>query len=282
MLDAQVEISQRTLDSWAETIRALKVMSNVGESNNAAVAQAEANRLSVEATVLTLRQQISEQENSLATLVGMTAQPVNRSSLEGQTFPDSLMDGVPLNWLGNRPDIHQAEYNLQSAGFAIRVARAAFYPQVTLSGSLGWINTDGSVIVNPGKWLLNAIGSLVQPVFNRGRNKANFAVTQARQEEAKVALQRKLLDAGAEVNNALKQWQTAQNRLNADAAQIEQLRKAEKSTRLLMENSDLSSYLELLTAQQTLLQAELNQVQNVFYKIQGIINLYHAVGGGLQ
>lgn len=280
MLDAQLGISRRTLSSWSETIRALEVMKRVGESNEAAVAQAKANKMAVEASIETLQQQVREMENSLSSLVGRAPQNVDRTTLSGQSFPDTLSVGVPLQLLDNRPDIRQAEYNLQSAFYAMQVARGNFYPQVTLSGSLGWTNTDGASIVNPGKWLFNAIASLTQPLFDRGKLKANLEVAKAQQQEAQIAFQQKLIDAGAEVNNALLQWQTAKKRLAIDDRQIASLRDAVRSTRLLMEHSDNSSYLEVLTAQQTLLQAELTETQDTFNKIQGIINLYHALGGG--
>ncbi len=280
MLDSQLNISQRTLKSWEETLRTLEVMKKVGESTEAAVAQARANKMTVEGSIVTLGQQIREQENSLSVLLGLTPRHIERMTLAEQSFPDSLSVGVPLQLLDNRPDVRQAEYNLQSAYYATQVARAAFYPQVTLSGTFGWTNNSGAAIVNPGKWLANAIGSLTQPLFNKGRTVANLEIAKAQQEEAKVSFQQKLLQAGAEVNNALSQWQSAQKRLDIDSKQVTALRDAVRSTRLLLQHSSSASYLEVLTAQQTLLQSELTEVQDKFNKIQSIIRLYHAVGGG--
>lgn len=279
-LDAQLDISTRTLSNWEETLRTLEAQKRVGEANEAAVAQARASKLEVEGSVLTLRQQIREQENSLSVLIGTAPHAISRGLLAEQSFPEQLSVGMPLQMLDNRPDIRQAEYALQRAFYATGSARSAFYPQVTLSGTLGWTNTDGASIVNPGKWLWNAIGSLTQPLFNRGKTIANLRIAQAQQEEAATSFYQSLLQAGAEVNNALTQWQTAQQRLDIDSRQVEALRSAVSSTRMLQEHSDEKSYLELLTAQQTLLQAELAQQQDVFSKIQGIISLYHALGGG--
>lgn len=279
-LDAQLDISKKTLSSWDETIRTLEAQKKVGEANDAAVSQAKANRLSVDASILTLQQQVREQENSLSVLIGDKAHAINRGTLAGQFFPDSLSVGVPLQLLDNRPDIRQAEYNLQSAFYATNIARAAFYPQLTLSGTLGWTNNSGAAIVNPGKMLWNALASVTQPLFNRGTNRANLEIAKAQQEEALTSFQQSLLQAGAEVNNALTQWQTADKKLVVDNSQIEALRKTVESTRLLLRYSDDKSYLEVLTAQQSLLQAELTEKQDVFNKIQGVINLYHALGGG--
>lgn len=182
--------------------------------------------------------------------------------------------------LENRPDIGQAEYALQETFYSTNAARSAFYLSLTLSGTVGWTNNSGAAIVNPGNWLLNAIGSLVQPLFNRGRNIANLKIAEARQEEALIAFQQKLLEAGSEVNDALSQWQNAVQRLEVSARQIEALEGAVRSTRLLMTYSESSSYLEVLTAQQSLLSAQLTETQETFDKIQGIIKLYHALGGG--
>lgn len=279
-LDQQLSISQKSLEAWDEIIRTLEVRKTVGEGHQASIAQAKASRLEVENTVLSLSQQIKTQENSLCTLLGWTPRRIDRSELKSQIFPDDIAVGVPLQLLDNRPDIRQAEYALQSAFYSTNVARSAFYPSLTLSGTIGWTNNSGATIANPGNWLLNAIGSLVQPLFNRGRNVANLKIAKAQQEEALITFQQKLLEAGAEVNDALSQWQNAEQRLNVSARQIEALEDAVKSTRLLMTYSESSSYLEVLTAQQTLLSAQLTETQETFDKIQGVIKLYHALGRG--
>lgn len=282
MLDAQLDISRRTLESWEETLRTLQLQKQTGETTEAAVAQAQANMLAVESSILSLQKQIKAQENSLSVLLGSTAGKIERNTLSAQTFPDTLAIGVPLQLLERRPDIRQAEHSLQAAFYATNSAKAAFYPQLTLSGTLGWTNSDGSSIANPGKWLTNAIGQLTQPLFNRGKNIANRTIAEARQEEAAVAFQQKLLQAGTEVNDALTQWQTARSLLRIDSERISALKEAVRSTRLLLLHSGESSYLEVLTAQQALLQAELTETQDIFAKIQGVVNLYHALGGGTK
>lgn len=280
-LDEQLSISEQSLDAWDEIIRTLEVRKKVGEANEASVAQAKASRYEVENSILSLSQQLKTMENSLCVLLGWTPRTINRSDLKSQFFPDSLALGIPLQLLSNRPDIRQAEYALQTAFYSTNVARAAFYPSLTLGGTIGWTNNSGAAIVNPGNWLLNALGTLTYPLFNRGRNVANLKIAKARQEEALITFQRKLLDAGAEVNDALSQWQNARQRLIVSGRQIEALENAVRSTRLLMTYSDNSSYLEVLTAQQSLLAAQLAETQEKFDKIQGMIKLYHALGGGL-
>lgn len=279
-LDEEISISRLSLEAWNEIIRTLEARKKVGEANEASVAQAKGSRFEVENSILSLCRQQTEMENSLCTLLGWTPRTINRGLLRLQRFPDSLAIGIPLQLLANRPDIRQAEFALQSAFYATNVARAAFYPSLTLGGTIGWTNNSGDAIVNPGKWLLNALGSLTQPLFNRGRNIANLRIAEARQQEALTTFRQKLLDAGAQVNNALTQWQNARQRIEVSRQQIEALENAVRSTRLLMTHSDNGSYLEVLTAQQSLLSAQLNETQETFDEIQGIIKLYHALGGG--
>lgn len=279
-LDEQSAISRASLEAWDEIIRTLEVRKGVGEANEAAVAQARASRLEVESSILSLAGQIRTMENSMCSLLGWTPRAIERGELRSQVFPDTLAVGVPLRLLENRPDIRQAEYALQSAFYSTNAARAAFYPSLTLGGTAGWTNNAGAAIVNPGKWLFTALASLTQPLFAKGHNTANLRIAKARQEEALTTFRQKMLEAGAEVNDALSQWQTARERLKVSDRRIGELENAVRSTRLLMAHSDNGSYLEVLTAQQSLLAARLSATQETFDKIQGIIKLYHALGGG--
>lgn len=279
MLDRQLSINGRTLENWEKTVTTLEALKRAGKSNDAAVLQARANRMTLEASVLTIRKSIHDTENSLSVLLAMPPQAIERGKLEEQTFPEDLSVGVPVQLLAARPDVRQAEYNLAQAFYATAAARSAFYPGITLSGSAGWTNNGGGVILNPGSWLMNAVASLTQPLFNRGTNIANLKVAKAQQEEAALSFQQSILNAGKEVNDALIQWQTAQGRIDIGMQQIVTLQDAVRKTELLMRYSS-TNYLEVLTAQQSLLGAELTQVQDTFNKIQGVINLYHALGGG--
>lgn len=281
MLDKQLSITRETAKNWEENLRVMKALKRTGQRNDAAVAQAEANKLSADASVLNLERQIHELENSFSTLLGIVPQQIERGNLSDLNFNVELSVGVPLEMINNRPDVRQAEYSLAQAFYATNQARSAFYPQITLSGSAGWTNSSGAAIVNPGKWLLNAVGSLTQPVFNRGKNVAQLKIAKAQQEEAVLAFQQKILNAGADVNDALTQWQTAQKCLQIDKQQIELLESAVRSTQLLMRHGN-TNYLEVLTAQQTLLQARLTEVSDKYNEIQGVISLYHSLGGGID
>ncbi len=279
MLDKQYEISRSTAELWAENLRVMKALKEAGQTTEMAVAQIEASKLAVDASLLTMQQQITEMENSISSLLGDVPRQIERSTLDAQSFPDTLLVGVPLQLLQRRPDVRQSEAALAAAFYVTNQAYAAFYPSITLSGSAGWTNAAGALITNPGEWLLSAVGSLVQPLFNRGQNVANLKVAKAQQEEALLTFRQSLLDAGTEVNSALLQWQTARQRLKLDEQQIASLESAVRSSELLMLHSS-QNYLEVLTARQTLLDAELSAVADRFDEIQGVINLYHALGGG--
>lgn len=279
MLDKQLDISRRTAEIWAENLRVMKALKKAGQTTEMAVAQIEASKLSVDASLLSLEQQITEVEKSLSSLLGVVPQRIDRSTLDMQSFPDTLSVGVPLQLLQRRPDVRQSEAALAEAFYTTNRAYSAFYPAITLSGSAGWTNAAGAIISNPGEWLFSAVGALVQPLFNRGQNIANLKVAKARQEEALLTFRQTLLNAGTEVNDALLQWQVARRRLDLDRQQIISLQSAVRSSELLMRHSS-QNYLEVLTARQTLLDAELSAVSDRFEEIQGVINLYHALGGG--
>lgn len=281
MLDEQYRISEETAVNWQNSVRTMRAMMAAGMTNEASVSQSEANCRQVEASLLDLKQQIKEVENSLSILLGDVPGTIERGRLEGQVFPEELTVGVPVQLLARRPDVKSAELSLASAFYSTNAARSAFYPSITLGGTAGWTNSAGSMIINPGKLLLSAVGSLTQPLFNKGLNVAQLKIAKAQQEEAKLAFRQALLNAGSEVNNALTQVQTARGKTALRTGQINSLENAVRSTQLLMQHGT-STYLEVLTAQQSLLSAQLTQVADRFDEIQGIINLYQALGGGRE
>lgn len=280
MLDSQLKTGEQTLESWEKSIRALEALKRAGQTNDAAVLQARANRMTLESSILALRKSIVGTENSLSALLAMPSQRIERGTLSETAFPESVSVGIPLQLLSNRPDVRQAERNLAQAFYATNAARASFYPNITLSGMFGWTNNGGGIVMNPGQWLLNAIGSLTQPLFSKGTNRANLKIAESRQEQTTLQFRQSLLDAGKEVNDALVQCQTSKRQIELGKQQIATLNAAVRKTELLMLHSS-TTYLEVLTAQQSLLNAEQQQSQFRFDNIQGYINLYHALGGGI-
>ena len=279
MLDSQYEVTGQTAEKWEESIRTMRALKEAGMTNEAGVAQYEGSYYAIVASLRDIEYSIREAENSLCSILAETPHEIERGRLDQQELPMDLAVGVPVQMLSNRPDVRSAEYSLMQSFYATNAARSALYPSITLSGSAGWTNSAGSMIVNPGKLLLSAAGSLLQPIFNAGANRANLKIAKAQQEEAKLSFQQTLLNAGAEVNNALTQCQMARAKTDVRAKQIEAMERAVVSTELLMQHSS-TTYLEVLTAQQSLLSAQLSQIADRFDEIQGIVNLYQALGGG--
>lgn len=279
MLDEQLSISTRTKNTWEESIRTLEALKRAGKTNEAAVLQAKANKLSVEASILTLEKEILAVENSFCALLGIVPMPVERSSMAMQELPATLSAGVPLDLLSRRPDVRHAELALAQTFYSVNSARASFYPNITLSGAIGWTTGNGNIALDPGSLIANFIAGLTQPIFGRGVNKARLQAAQAQYEQAAYLFRQSLLDAGVEVNNALTMWQTAKKRVELDKKQVLNLQAAVWNTQLLMKHGN-ADYLEVLTAQKNLLQAELTEASDRFDEVQSVINLYQALGGG--
>lgn len=279
MLDAQYEISLATEASWKETVAVSRVMKEAGMMNEAGLAQTEAAYYQISASLLDMKEQINQVENAICLLLADVPHSLVRSRLDGQQFPEHFSLGIPVQMLANRPDVRNAEMTLAQAFYTTQGAKAAFYPSVRLNGSAGWTNSGGGMIVNPAKLIATAVGSITEPLFNGRRNVAQLRIAKAQQEEARLAFSQTLLRAGSEVNDALLQYQTATAKSDWYSRQVEALNVAVNSTRLLMKHGS-TTYLEVLTAQQTLLNAQLNQVANRFAEIQGLVNLYQALGGG--
>ena len=281
MLDEQLSLTQQTEQAWKETVVSARALMEAGQYNEAGVSQMEATYYSVQTSILDLKEQINQVENSLALLLAERPRHYERGTLSAQHFTQDLSVGIPMQMLANRPDVRSAERSLEAAFYGTNQARSAFYPSIVLSGSAGWTNSAGSMIVNPGKFLASAVGSLTQPLFNRGQVIAQYRISKAQQEEARLFFEQALLNAGSEVNDALTACQTSREKTVLFDKQIVSLQKALKSTSLLMEHGT-TNYLEVLTARQTLLSAQLSQTANRFTEIQSVISLYQALGGGRE
>lgn len=282
MLDEQLAISEQTAANWRESVELTKKLMDAGRSNKAAVAQTEANCLTVESSLLDLREAITQAENALCTILGEAPHHIERASLNTFHTPSAVKTGVPMALLENRPDVKGAELKLASAFYNLNSSKAAFYPSLTISGTLGFTNNGSSIELSPGKWIWNALGQLAQPIFQNGRLRAQKRVAEKQQEEAKIAFQQSLVAAGNEVNTALIALQTAEAKKAYIARQVEALGEAVQATEALYKDNVSRSvnYLNVLTAKTGLLNAQLGQVSNKFATVQATINLYQALGGG--
>lgn len=279
MLKDQLAISQETEKLWKVNVETTRALMNAGQSNMAAVSQTEANYYSICTQITDLKQQISDLENEFSALLGEAPQKYAIGSMNNWKVPARMSAGIPAAALANRPDVKQAETQLAVAYYATNESRAAFYPGLNLSGAIGWTNDLGTLPVNPSKWIWNAMASLTQPIFQNGKLRAQYKISKAQQEQAKLSFQQTLLDAGTEVNAALTKIQATGEKDGLYTKQIASLETAVKSTQALMMNSS-TNYLQVLTAQQTLLTAQMSQISNKFSQIQAAIELYQALGGG--
>ena len=279
MLDRQVEITTETVAIYKENVRVMEAMKIAGMTTEAAVTQTRAAYEQTQASLINLKRQVRETENSLAVLLAKAPQHIDRGTLDEQVMPEELLTGVPLQLLENRPDVKIAEMNLASAYYTTNQARAAFYPGINITATAGWTNGSGIQIANPGQFIFQALGSLAQPIFNNGKLIANLKVSKAEEEIAKMNYQQTILEAGKEVSDALHLYDATNRMLVHDRSQVQELEKAVTYTKDLFQSGD-ATYLEILTSQQSLLSAQLTEVSDNIQRIQAVITLYSAVGGG--
>ena len=281
MLDKQLDIVNNMEKLTKETLDLMVIQKDLGRVRSTGVQSAEANYYSVQTKKTDIIRQIRETENALSLLLGQTAQTIQRGKIDNQSLPTTLSTGVAISMLNNRADVHAAEMDLAQCFYNVQTARSRFYPSISITGSGTFTNSSGMGIVNPGKWLLSAVGSLVQPIFAKGQLIAGLKVAQVKYEQALNTWQNKVLNAGNEVSNALVKYNSAAAKSELETKRIATLTKNVEDTKLLLQQSN-SSYLEVITAQQTLLNAELSKVTEDFIKMQSIVSLYQALGGGAK
>ncbi|MBR1593511.1 MAG: TolC family protein [Alloprevotella sp.] len=279
MLDEQIATTRATSEIWNKNVEAMDAMWQAGWTNAAAVSQTKANRLSILNSIPTMENSVRQTENALCALLHEAPHAIERGTLAEARMPENIGVGVPLQLLSNRPDVRAAELQMAYAYYGVLGARGAFYPQLTISGSAGWTNNVG-MIVNPAKILATAVGSLTQPIFAQGKLKANLEIAKLQQEAAQLSFEQAVLDAGNEVNTALANYQTAASRIAGNEELVSELQKAVETTEFIFRTDNTVSYLETLSAQQSLLQAQLNLISCRFDKLQAAISLYQALGGG--
>ena len=283
MLDRQVEIitdmEQLTKETWGK----MKFMhENRAGYRSTAVQSAEAAYYNVQAQKAELQRQVREMENSLSLLLGQPGQTIARSTFANQSLPSEFSTGVGIQMLANRADVHANEMALAQCFYDVENARSRFYPNITVTASAAFTNNSGAGIVNPGKWLLSAVGSLVQPIFQHGQLVAGLKVAKDKYEQAFNTWQNSVYKAGNEVSNALVSYNSYDTQSVLDAKRVAVLKKNVEDTRQLMESSSNTTYLEVITAQSNLLNAEIDEVSDQFSKMQAVVNLYLALGGGAK
>lgn len=277
MLDKQMEIVTDMENLTKDTWDMMKLQMEFGRARSTSVQSAEAAYYSVKNQSVNIKRQIRESENSLSLLLGEPAQTIARGKLDGQSLPESYAGGVGVQLLSNRPDVHANEMALASCFYGVQNARSRFYPSINITANAGWTNEQGTI--NPAKFLVQAVGSLTQPLFMKGQLKAGLRVAEDQYKQAYNTWQNSILTAGSEVSNALVAYNAAKESEELEQKRIDVLKKNVEDIELLYKQSS-STYLEVITAQQNLLNAQVSQVQDQFTKLQSIVNLYYALGGG--
>ncbi|MBR6980787.1 MAG: efflux transporter outer membrane subunit [Prevotella sp.] len=278
MLDRQVEILDDMESLTKDTWDMMKLQMDLGRARSTSVQSAEANYYSVQTRAVEMKRQIREVENSLSLLMGQSAQAISRGKLKDQNLPSKFATGVGIQLLANRADVHYAEMNLAKCFYGIETARSRFYPSLTISPTAAFTNSAG-MVSNPGKVLLSVVGNLTQPLFMKGQLTQGLRVAEAQYEQAYNSWQNAVLKAGNEVSDALVLYKASVDKIALEEKQVETLEKNVEHTKMLFKSSS-SSYLEVISAQQALLNAQISLVSDQFYKMQAVVNLYNALGGG--
>lgn len=279
-LDAQLQLTMKTVDFRIEDVATMKQLKESDVVTGAAVVESEANRYSVEVTIPDLKQNIRATENSLSVLLGRNPGAIIRDSLKEQQVRTDLQTGVAAQLLSHRPDVQEAEYQLRYNFELTNIAKTYFYPSLTITAQGGFSKENLSQLFNSTSLFGNIIGGLVQPIFNQGLNKQRLRVAKAQQEESLAAFQKTLLTAGQEVSTALYSYQTATDKITSRSLQIGFLEKAVDYTKELVKYTPTINYTDVLTAEESLLSAQLNSINDKLQQMEAIVSLYRSLGGG--
>lgn len=275
----QIELNKETAKLWAESIEVMKNLKLDGRMNEAAIAQSTASYYNLLASTTDLEVALTETNNTMSLLLNVLPQKWEVSSQAKLTIPNIVREGIPMVELAARPDVRAAELDVAKAYYATNMARAAFYPGLTISANGGFTNSMGSAIVNPGDWFVQLAGSLTMPIFSRGKNIATLKAAKAQQEQAMNNFEYTLLNASSEVSDAMTLCQKSDEKVILLDKQISNLEKSVEYTQELL-TLGTATYLEVLTAQQNLLAAQMSQLSCEHTKTQAVINLYQSLGGG--
>lgn len=278
-LDAQLKVTEQTVAAADSSVVTIKALKDAGQANQVAVDQNIAQYNNAKALLVDIKATIFKTENALNLLLGRSSQPIQRGSLENQNFYSDIKVGVPATLLSNRPDVIASEYGLINAFELTNVARSNFYPSLTLTANSGFQSLELDQLLNANSLFATLVGGLTQPIFNQRRIKTQHEVAKAQQEQALLAFKNTLLTAGNEVSNALYDYEAETEKFEYRQNEVEALRNAESNSEELLKNG-YANYLDLLTARQSALSAELNLIDNKLQQMLSVINLYEALGGG--
>lgn len=280
-LDKQLSITEQTIALRQKDVEALRAMKEASLINGANLAQNEANLYAAEVSLPALRMTIRETENALSVLLGRTPGELPRNTIDQQTFTVDMATGFPLLLVQNRPDVAAAQFRFQSAFEATNVAKASFYPSFNITGRTGLAALTTNTL-GANAFFASLVGDLMQPIYNKGVNRANLKRAQAQQQQAQLQFQQQLLVAGSEVSNALFSYETAKEKQTKRELQIKALEQSVSFTKELLTYGSNTNYTDVITAEQSLLNAQLSGVSDQLQQHLALIELYRALGGGKE
>ena len=280
MLTQQLDLTKRTVEIWKEQVESMQLLKEAGRTNEAAVVQSRANLYNIMSTIPTLELSLNQLNNTMSLLLNTYPQTWEVTSDCDFTLPDNIVNGIPVSYLAARPDVRAAERSLAVAYYATNSARAAFYPSLVISAQGGFTNLVGSIIKNPGEWFWQLAGQLTAPIFSRGQNIATLEAAKAQQQQAMNTFEYTVLSASADVSDALVSYSKNVEKDKYLQLQVDELEKSVEFTNELFMYNQTTTYLEVLTARSSLLQAQLACIANWHERAASLISLYQAVGGG--
>lgn len=278
-LDEQIQVTEATIKTRSKGLETTIALKDAGSVTEVGVKQTEAQLYTAQAILVDLKTQVRLMENTLSILLGSAPQEINRSTLEVQVIDIPLEVGLPSQLLSNRPDVMAAEYGLVNAFELTNVSRSNFYPSLTLSANGGLQSLDLDKLFNVNSLFATVVGGLTQPIFNNRRIKTEYEVAQARQEQALLQFKYAILNASREVSDAMYSIKAAEEKVAIKQQESDALNLATEYSQELL-NNGLATYLEVLTAEERALGSNLDIIVAKNSRLQAIINLYEALGGG--
>lgn len=280
-LDAQLKVAEATLDNRVQSVDAIKSLKESGSVNEVGVKQTEAQLYATQLIIEDLKSNIVILENTMSILLGQNPQAIARGTMESQQLNPEIKLGVPSLILSKRPDVVAAEYNLINNFELTNVARSYFYPSFKITATGGFQTIDLKEFFSANSLFANVVTGLTQPIFNQRQNKTRLEVAKANQQKAYLQFEQALLTAGKEVSDALQQYNNESTKLEIRDKQVSALKTAADYSDELL-TYGLVNYLEVLTAKDNALNAELNLIDNQYRQYNAVIQLYRALGGGWQ
>ena len=280
-LDEQKKFTEETIINRTNSLATNMALKEAGVVTEVAVRQTEAQLINAKGLLLDIENNIKLQENILCLLLGDMPHAIERSTLAEQNLSIDPKIGVPAQLLANRPDVAAAEFAVMNAFEMTNVARAAFYPTLRITAAGGLQSVDASKLFDPTSFFANIVGGLAAPIFNRGQIRTDYKVSQTNQEKALINYQKAIYTASKEVSDALYTYEAMDKKIvlkEQEAANY--LKAVEYSTELL--NNGMASYIEVLTANESALNAQLSIATTKYTKLAAAVQLYKALGGGVQ